>query len=239
MFHFLNLLYTDAIYRPILNLLVFLYNVIPGHDVGVVIILVTIIIRLLLAPLFHKSLKGQKAMNALQPKLTEVREIHKDNKEAQTKAMMELYKEHKINPLSSCLPILVQLPILIALYQVFIKALHGNLTGLYHFVANPGVLNPKLLNLLDLSKPNIYLAVIAGAAQFWQSKLMMPPKGSGDATMKAMSVQTTYILPIISVIIALKLPAGLPLYWIITTLFAIGQQYYINRKTDAAVEIVS
>jgi YidC/Oxa1 family membrane protein insertase len=238
MLHLLGLLYTDVIYRPILNLLVFLYNIMPGHDVGIVIILVTIIIRLILAPLFHKSLKGQKAMNALQPKLTEMREKHKDDKAAQSKAMMELYKEHKINPLSSCLPVLVQLPILIALYQVFIKALHGNLNGLYHFVTNPGVLNPKLLNLLDLSKPNIVLAVLAGAAQFWQSKMMMPPKGSGDATMKAMSVQTTYILPIISVIIALKLPAGLPLYWIVTTLFAIGQQYYINRK-HPTVEVVS
>lgn len=231
-------LYHEIIYRPILNLLVFLYNHIPGHDVGIVIILVTIIIRLILAPLFHKSLKGQKAMNALQPKLTELREIHKGNKEAETKAMMELYKEHKINPLASCLPVLVQLPILIALYQVFIKALHGNLDGLYSFVTNPGLLNPKFLGLLDLSKPNIALAVIAGLAQFWQSKMMMPAKGSGDATMRAMSVQTTYILPIISVIIALKLPAGLPLYWVVTTLFAIGQQYYIN-KTHPKVEVVN
>ena len=237
-FHFLGLAYHEAIYRPILNLLVYLYNVIPGHDVGVVIILVTIIIRLILAPLFHKSLKGQKAMNALQPKLNEMRERHKNDKAAQTKAMMELYKEHKINPLSSCLPVLVQLPILIALYQVFIKALHGNLDGLYSFVSNPGVLNPKFLNLLDLSKPNIVLAIFAGAAQFWQSKMMMPAQASSDKTMKMMSVQTTYILPIISVVIALKLPAGLPLYWIITTLFAIGQQYYINRKTSP-VEIVS
>lgn len=231
-------LYNEIIYRPILNLLVYLYNVIPGHDVGIVIILVTIIIRLILAPLFHKSLKGQKAMNALQPKLNDLRERHKDNKEAQTKAMMELYKEHKINPLSSCLPVLLQLPILIALYQVFIKALNGNLEGLYSFVAHPGVLDPTLLNFLDLSKPNIVLGVLAGAAQFWQSKMMLPAHASNDPTMKIMSVQTTYILPIISVIIAIKLPAGLPLYWVVTTLFAVGQQYYINRK-GPAVEVVS
>ncbi len=231
-------IYTEVIYRPILNLLVYLYNIIPGHDVGIVIILVTVIIRLILAPLFHKSLKGQKAMSALQPKLNEIREIHKDNKEAQTKAMMDLYKEHKINPLSSCLPILIQLPILIALYQVFVKALNGNLDGLYGFVSNPGVLDPTLLNFLDLSKPNIPLAIVAGLTQFWQSKLMTSSQKSNDPTMKMMSIQTTYILPVISIIIAIKLPAGLPLYWIVTTLFAIGQQYYIN-KTHKEVEVVS
>lgn len=238
--NFIFSIYHEGIYRPILNLLVVLYNHIPGHDIGLVIILVTIIIRLLLAPLFHKSLKGQKAMNALQPKLNDLREKHKGDKEAETRAMMELYREHKINPLSSCLPLLVQLPILIALYQVFVKALRGNLEGLYHFVQNPGVLNPKFLHFIDLSQPNWIFALLAGITQFWQSRMMMPSQPSTDATMKAMSVQTTYVLPAISFIIALKLPAGLPLYWIITTLFAIGQQYYINRIHDAEkVQVIS
>ena len=94
----------------------------------------------------------------------------------------------------------------------------------------PEVINPRFLNLLDLSKPNVIFAVLAGVAQFWQSKLLMPKTTGGDATTRAMSLQTTYVLPIISVFIALRLPAGLPLYWIITTLFAVGQQYYIIRK---------
>lgn len=223
-------LYNDVIYRPLLNLLVFFYNVIPGHDIGVVIILVTILIRLALAPSFHKSLKSQRAMNLLQPKLNEMRERLKGNKEAQAKAMMELYKEHKINPLSSCLPLLVQLPFLIALYQVFSKALHSNLDGLYNFINNPGIINPKFLGLVDLGQPNIIFGILAGLAQFWQSKLMMPKTAGADATAKAMALQTTYVLPVVSVIIAIKLPAGLPLYWIVTTLFAVAQQYYIMRQ---------
>jgi len=107
-----------------------------------------LLIRLALAPSFHKSLKSQKAMNDLQPKLNEMREKHKDNKEAQAKAMMELYKEHKINPLSSCLPLLIQLPILIGLYQVFRIALNPSiniatrLNGLYHFVPRPDMISP-------------------------------------------------------------------------------------------------
>ncbi len=230
-------LYSDIIYRPLLNALVFLYNIVPGHDIGIIIILITILIRLILAPSMQRSLKGQKQMNDLQPKLNAMREKYKDNKEAQAKAMMELYKEHKINPLSSCLPILIQLPILIGLYQVFRQALGGhNLTGLYHFIKDPGILNPKFFNLIDLSKPNIAFAVVAGLAQFWQSKMMMPKTENADATAKVMAMQTTYVLPVLSAFIALRLPAGLPLYWIITTLFAIGQQYYIMRQQTVVKE---
>ena len=161
-------IYNDIIYRPLLNLLVFFYNVIPGHDIGVVIILVTVVIRLILAPSFHKSLKSQKAMNDLQPKLNDLREKHKDNKEAQAKAMMELYKEHKINPLGSCLPLLLQLPILIGLYQVFRVALGGHdIAGLYSFIKAPANISAMFLGLVDLSKPSILFGVIAGLAQFW------------------------------------------------------------------------
>ena len=236
---FLLTAYNDVIYRPLLNLLVFFYNIIPGHDVGIVIIVLTLIIRLALAPSFHKSLKSQKAMNDLQPKLGALREKHKGDKEAEAKAMMELYKEHKINPLASCLPLLIQLPILIGLYQVFRIALGGNhIEGLYHFVTAPSSISPYFLHLVDLSKPSWVFGVLAGAAQFWQSKLMMPKSSGQDTTTKIMAAQTTYILPIVSVIIALRLPAGLPLYWIITTLFAVGQQYYILRN-QAKVTVIS
>jgi YidC/Oxa1 family membrane protein insertase len=225
-------IYNEIIYRPILNLLVWLYNIIPGQDIGLVIILVTIAIRLLLSPFMHKSLRGQQALSALQPKLNDLREKHKDNREAQAKAMMDLYKEHNVNPLSSCLPLLIQLPLLIALYQVFDKALKGNLSGLYSFVVNPGTLDPKFLGLFDLSQPNIAFAILAGLTQFWQSKMIsgMQTTKNSDPTAKIMNAQMTYLLPLVSIFIAWKLPAGLPLYWIVTTLFAIGQQYYVARK---------
>ena len=231
-FSYIILAYNDIIYRPLLNLLVYVYNVLPGHDIGLVIILLTLLIRLVLAPSFHKSLKSQKAMNDLQPKLNEVREKYKDDKEGQAKAMMQLYKDHEINPLASCLPLVIQLPILIALYQVFRVALgtHPQLTGLYSFVKNPGSISPYFLHLINLGTPNVIFGILAGLAQFWQSKLMMGRVKSQDMTARAMSMQTTYVLPVISVLIALKLPAGLPLYWIVTTLFAVAQQYYIIRQ---------
>ena len=127
----------------LLNVLVLFYNVIP--DIGVVIIILTILIRLALAPSFHKSLKSQAAMTALQPKLNELREKHKGDQQAQAAAMMALYKEHKVSPFSSCLPLLIQLPILISLYFVFTQALKSDLSGLYSFVSKPENISPMFL----------------------------------------------------------------------------------------------
>lgn len=217
----------------LLNVLVLFYNIIP--DIGIVIIILTMLIRLALAPSFHKSLKSQAAMTALQPKLNELREKHKGDQQAQAAAMMALYKEHKVSPFSSCLPLLIQLPILISLYFVFTKALTGNLDGLYSFVRRPENLSPMFLGLLDLSKPSHVLAVLAGLTQFWQSKLMAPKNAGSaqqDSTQKIMSMQMTYMLPVVSVVIAWNFPAGLPLYWVVTTLFGIGQQYIIQRQNE-------
>jgi YidC/Oxa1 family membrane protein insertase len=214
---------------PLLNLLVFFYNYIP--DIGVVIILITLIVRLLLLPSFHKSLKHQRALAALQPKMHEIREKYKDDKEAQAKAMMELYKVHKVNPLSSCLPLLIQLPILIGLYQVFVRSLRGGeLVGLYSFIKVPEVINPIFLHWLDLSRPNVIMGVIAGVLQYYLSKISLPPQQGNDQMSKMLSYQTLYLLPLITIIFGAQFPSGLTLYWIVTTLFGIGQQYYILRK---------
>src|SRR5258708_25799402 len=164
---------------PLLNLLVFFYNYIP--DIGVVIILITVLVRLLLLPSFHKSLKHQRALAALQPKMHEIRETYKDDKEAQAKATMELYKVHKVNPLSSCLPLLIQLPILIGLYQVFMRSLNGKeLTGLYHFIHAPAVINPIFLHWINLAHRNIIMAVFACVLHYFISKISPPPTPTTD-----------------------------------------------------------
>ncbi|OGE84372.1 MAG: hypothetical protein A2846_01970 [Candidatus Doudnabacteria bacterium RIFCSPHIGHO2_01_FULL_49_9] len=219
--------------QPLLNLLIFIYNILPGQDMGLAIIAVTILVRIILYPSFQKSLKAQKELAALQPKLEEIKEKYKNDKEAQTKATLEFYKANKINPLSSCLPLLVQLPLLIALYSVFRSGLEGQISGeLYSFVQTPAVINTRFLGFLELATPSFVLALIAGMSQFVQSKMMAPPrnKDSKDKTANMMTLQLTYVMPIITVIIAQGLPAGLSLYWIVTTLFAIGQQWYIMRR---------
>jgi YidC/Oxa1 family membrane protein insertase len=213
---------------PLLNLLVFLYNYIP--DIGIVIILVTVLVRLVLLPSFHSSLKHQRAMSSLQPKMNEIKHKYKDDKEAQAKAMMELYKVHKVNPLSSCFPLLLQLPILIALYQVFMRSLKGSLEGLYPFIKAPESIDPMFLNFLDLSQKNVTMAVLAGVLMYFQSRMSLPKEQTNDAQAKMLKYQTLYFLPILTVVFGVQFPAGLTLYWVVTTLFGIAQQYYILRK---------
>lgn len=223
-----NFFNTILVY-PLLNLLVFFYNYIP--DIGIVIILVTVLIRLLLLPSFHKGLRHQKELQDLQPKMNEVKERFKDDKERQAKALMELYSVHKVNPLSSCLPLLIQLPVLIALYQVFIQSLNGQpLMGLYAFIPKPEHIDPMFLGFLNLANKNIILAAVAAILQFFQSKMLLPKIKTADPTSKMMSAQTLYVLPILTFVFGIQFPAGLTLYWVVTTLFGIAQQFYFLRK---------
>lgn len=222
------------------NLLVWFYNIIPGHDVGLAIIIITIVIKLVLHPLSVKSIKSQKALQDLQPKMDELKKKYKDNPQEMTKATMNLYKEQKISPFSSCLPILIQLPFLIAVYQVFRQGLTNtqSLDILYPFVANPGSLNPIAFGFLDLSKPQWILAVLAGAAQYWVSKMLMSKKqpnvkSAKDEGMTAMmNKQMMYFMPLITVFIGISLPGGLTLYWFVTTLLTGIQQLYIFKKQN-------
>jgi YidC/Oxa1 family membrane protein insertase len=229
--------------QPLVNILVLGYHYIPGHNIGVVIILVTVLVRFILAPSMNKALRNQKSMSALQPKINALREKHKGNQAAQAQALMTLYKEHNFNPLSSLLPTLVQLPLLLALYRVFVISLGSSDLGsyLYHWVANPGVINPIFIFGMNLAHTSWILGVLAGILQFFQSKLMLAKmQKSNDPTQNAMQAQTLYVLPALTVIISLRVPAGLPLYWITTTAFAIIQQWIMLRSSPSdKVQVVS
>ncbi|MFH0873800.1 MAG: YidC/Oxa1 family membrane protein insertase [Candidatus Komeilibacteria bacterium] len=229
----MNILVT-IFYQPLFNLLVWLYNVIPGHDMGVTIIALTVIIRLILYPLAQRAIVSQRAMQTLQPKIDQLREELKNDKEKLSKELMELYKREKINPVSSCLPVLIQLPFLFALFAVFNSGLNnGGFELLYPFVKNPGSLNTMAFGFFDLVQKNIPLAVITGILQFVQTKMLMVSnknKTMGTSTMtKAMNQQMLYMMPIFTIIIGASLAAGITLYWLITTLFSIGQQYFLLR----------
>ena len=148
-------LFHTILYQPIFNIFVGLYNIIPGHDTGIVILAVTILVRLLLYPLTSSSIKAQKSMQDLQPKLAEIKKQHAGDTQKQTQATMELYKNNKVNPFASCLPLLIQLPILIALYMVMRDGLVSATDlskSLYPFIPNPGQLNSISFGFLNLSK---------------------------------------------------------------------------------------
>lgn len=229
------------LYVPIFNLLVFFYEILPGANIGFAIIALTVVIKLILWPFMSKSLKSQKALQELQPKIEELKARHGTDKEALAKAMMELYQKEKVNPLASCLPLLVQLPILIALYQVLLGGFGAEtLSQLYSFVANPGSINHVFLGVIDLSVSSLYLAILAGYFQFFQTRMLMakhPPKqvagkkGAFDETMLAsMNKSMLMFMPAITVIIGATLPAGLTLYWVTVNIVSILQQQFVFSK---------
>jgi YidC/Oxa1 family membrane protein insertase len=238
-------LFHSIIYQPIYNALIFLYNVIPGHDLGVAIILLTIIIRVILYPLAKKQIESQKRMQELQPEIKRVQEKYKKDKEKQGKELMNLYKEKKVNPASGCLPLIVQIIFIIALYRALVAGINfSECKDLYSFVTCPETIKTGFLGILDLAKPSIFLAVLTAAAQFVQTKMMMgavksaPETGKGDFA-QTMNKQMLYLGPLLTLFIGARFPAGLPLYWLVMTLFMIGQQYWVMAHESKKEQITS
>jgi YidC/Oxa1 family membrane protein insertase len=230
-----------ALYQPLFNGLILLYKYIPGQDFGIAVIVLTILIKVILYPLGAKGIKMQKQMSEIQPKIKEIERKFKNNKEEQMKAIMEFYKKEKVNPLSGCLPLLIQLPILIALYRVFWKGFEPEqMSHLYSFVSAPEVFNPFFLGIINLAEPCIYLALIAGVFQFFQTKMLMPamsknqqkkidPKDPMAGFSNMMQKQMLYFFPIFTVMILWTFPSAIGLYWITFTLFAIAQQKLVLK----------
>lgn len=230
-------IFNTILYQPLLNILVVLYTYLPGQDFGIAVIVLTVLVKLVFYPLGSLAIKSQKNLSTLQPKIKELQEKYKDNKEKQMKAVMELYKKEKVNPFSGCLPILVQLPVLIALYQVFrIGFQEEQVTNaLYSFISNPGALDPSFLGLVDLSGPNTYIAILAGSMQYIQVKMSLQKtqqkEGKKPDFANIMQKQMLYFFPVFTVFILFGLPSAIGLYWVVTTLFSIGQQYVIFKKS--------
>lgn len=235
MYHLFQVIF----YQPILNLVIFLYNYLSFQDLGLAIIILTIIIKIILWPLSKKSIQSQKALQAIQPKIDELKKKYKDNKQEMGQALMALYKENKVNPFSSCLPLLVQLPFFIAVFQVFKDGIDKHLKLVYPFIAVPENINSIFLGFMDLSKPIIYLAVLAGAAQFWQAKMMMaknkktnllPSDSKAESMTNIMNKQMLYFMPALTIFIGATLPGGLTLYWFVLTLLTVLQQHLVNKN---------
>lgn len=230
-------IYNEVLYRPLFNAMVYLQGIIPGGDLGLTIIVLTITIRALFSPLSLKTIKSQQSLKELAPKMEEIKQKFKDDKTAQSAAIMKLYKDNNVNPLAGCLPLLIQIPILIALYQVFIKGITPeSLTQLYGFISVPEVIHQNFLGLFDITQRSRLLTLFTGGMQFIQSRQSMALQADGGSTpaggkeMAALSRQMLYFFPIMIIIIGWNLPAGLILYWATTTVFSMGEQYWIKKK---------
>lgn len=235
----MSFLFHTYLYTPILNLLVFIYDSIVA-DFGVSIILLTIVIRLVLLPIFYKSAKDQTILQHIAPKIRDVQKKHKENKEEQVKQMMAIYKEHRVNPFSSIILLLIQLPVLFALYRVFMDGVpEAGSELLYTFVHVPSVINDTFLGIIKLDAPNLILVFITAVAQFIQSWLLMRVSKqkrdvggqSNEALVAAerISRKMIYFMPIITAVILFQLPAAIALYWFTTSAFSVVQQLFINK----------
>ncbi|MDD4624811.1 MAG: YidC/Oxa1 family membrane protein insertase [Candidatus Pacebacteria bacterium] len=239
MFEFVGTFFHLFFYQPLVNLIVSFYVFFPGQSLGLAIILTTLFLKIVLFSPTQQALKSQKIMNELQPKIKEIQKKYKEDKQKQAEEMMRLYKEKKFNPFSGFLPLLIQLPIFIALYQIFQSGVgQTHLDLLYSFIPRPQDVHQMFLGI-DLSKSNILLALVVGAAQYFQTKTAMPsgaakPGAEDQAAQFSFMMQkySLYFFPIMTIMILAALPSGLGLYWLINTVFSIGQNYLVfNKKT--------
>lgn len=244
-------LYITVLYEPIFNALIGLYHILPWKDLGIAIILVTLIIKFVLYFPSLSSIKSQRALQDIQPKLNEIKEKYKNDREKMSAELMKFYKENKVNPLSSCLPILIQFPILIALYRVFIGGLNldphtgilvsaqvDHLYGALQEIYRITPISTMFLGFINMSaKKNIALAVFASGLQFFQARMMerrrpkVKTEGAKDEALAAnINRQMLYVFPFMTLYFGYMFPAGLTLYWLVSTLFTIIQQYIIFKR---------
>ncbi len=225
------------LYRPILNSLVAILIYMPGHSLGLAVIILTLILRTILLAPSQKAIKAQRQMQEVQPKIEELKKKYAGDQARLAQETMLVWKESKVHPLSSCLPILIQMPILIALFYVVNGGLSPDRTLLiYDFLPefHLGDIDPNFLGF-DLFKRSILIFPLAiGALQFFQMQLMTArAKKKGQTNlpkeMETANKMMKYMMPLMIAFFTAQLPAAVGLYWGTTTFYGIVQQVVVNR----------
>jgi len=244
----MSAIWHTVFYQPIFNILIFIINNITFGDVGFAIILVTIIVKLALSPLTKKSIRSQILMKRMEPEMKQIK-IDFPNKEEQAKKTFELYKKYGTNPFSGCLVVILQLPVIFALYYVFYKGLTIDPKLIYSFIQVPASLHTNFLGLIEMGSKSIFLGVLAGITQFVQGYLSTPVKAKKLEVVKeigrteesktfqeqlsdSMQMNVRYILPVFIAFVAWKISAAVALYWIVSNIFTIVQEWYIRRQLE-------
>ncbi|MEI8339301.1 MAG: YidC/Oxa1 family membrane protein insertase [bacterium] len=236
-------------YKPLYNLLILMIWALPWLDVGVLVVLFTILVKVILFPVSQKAARTQVMMKELQVEMDEIKKKYQGNKQEEAVQTMALYKRKGVNPFSSILLVLIQLPIIFALYYIFFKGGLPNLDHnyLYSYIPTPEHIKMTFLGFLDITKPNLILAILTAVSQYVQISITMPPakkkddkpageRSFGDELSRSMSFQMKYILPIFIFIGAMNLPAVVSIYWVTSNLFAIGQELYIRKNLNKEKE---
>lgn len=237
-----NWIWHTFFFDPVYNTLVFFIDVLPGGDVGLAIVCAVVVIKLVILPLSVRVTKMQVIMRELEPKMKEIKETIPD-KQKQAEAMLALYKEANINPLSSLFLLFIQFPIIIALYLAVVSgggvALPDiNTALLYAFIPSPEAVSMAMFGVFDITLKSLPLALLAGFTQYLQVRLSMPkpePKKEGEAPTfkdefaRSMHLQMRYVLPVIIVFVAYALSAAIALYFTVSNLMAMVTELVVRR----------
>lgn len=229
------------VYDPLYNGLVYLVDIVPAHDIGIAVIILTVIVKIILLPLSRQAIKTQIAMRAIAPEVDAIKEKFKEKQDEQARAIFALYRERNIRPFASFFLILVQFPILFGLYWVFWKGGFPTIDAsiLYSFVPPPERVNMEFLGLINMSERSILLAAAAGLTQLLYARLSMGPRKprvksdnpsfSSDMA-HSFDLQARYFLPVIVAGIAYTVSAAIPLYWTASNLFMLAQEFAMGRR---------
>ncbi|MEK7135524.1 MAG: YidC/Oxa1 family membrane protein insertase [Patescibacteria group bacterium] len=236
----MSYLYHTFFFDPLYNTLLLLFKVLPWADAGIVIILLTVLVRLILFPLSRKAVVTQVKMAEIAPELEEIKGRYKDKPEEQAKKTLALYKEKGVNPFSGILVIIIQIPLMIALYQIFLHFAEVRTDLLYSFVTAPGQVNTVFLGLVDLAGKSAVIALLAALSTYFQLQIagrgQSAPKGNsfGDNLTRNMQTQMKYIFPVIVFFISYRISGVIALYWLTTNLFSIAQDLYVRSTLTKA-----
>jgi YidC/Oxa1 family membrane protein insertase len=210
---------------------------VPGGDVGVAVILLTIVIRLILLPFSLSAARTQFAMKVLEPKIKDLKEKHKGDKEKEAVETLALYKEARVNPFSSILTVFIQIPVLLALFWVFNyeSFITINAARIYAFTPLPHTVSLEFLGIISVAGKSIVLAILAGLTQFLQAHMAltgtMKPSGSGMQSdfQRIMGMQLKYVFPFLIATISYTTSGAIALYFIATNLAGSLQEWYVRR----------
>lgn len=235
-------------YNPLYNLLVLLIDVLPGADVGLAVVVLTIIVKFVLFPLSQKALKTQVKLKVVQKEIDEIKKQYKEDQKKLAEETLNVYRKHNINPFAGFATLLIQIPLVFALYFIFAKG--GlpsiNTSILYSFISVPEMANMHFLGFFNVAEKSIVAAILVGITQFFQAKLSLgnqtlinkesKPFGQNDFKedfVKGLHLQMKYVLPVVMVLVSANLIAVVPLYWIVGNLFMIGQEIYLRKHKEA------
>lgn len=240
----LSTIWHTVFFDPIYNGLIFLVDVVPGGDVGIAIIILTVIVKVFLLPVSLSAARTQHVMRDIEPKLAEIKERTKDDREALARETLAAYRDAGVSPFSSIFLLFIQIPIVIALYlSVYsgggVRLPDVNTAILYSFIPTPETASMLFLGMVDIAAKSLPLAVLAGVTQFFQARLSFPtpaPKVEGakpsfkDDFARSMHLQVKYVMPIIIFFFAYTISSSVALYFVVSNLLGIAQEYIVRMR---------